>query len=72
MNPLMFAAIGFFGGVVFGLAVAWGWVGLLVAGVGVAVLLAGMLLPTMFRGLFGLGVIGFLLSFIIAGGLTLL
>jgi hypothetical protein len=72
MNPFLFAALGFLGGLVFGLAVAWGWVGLLVAAIGVVVLLAGSLLPTMFRGLFGLAVIGFLLSFIIAGGLTLL
>lgn len=68
----MFGAIGFLGGLVFGLLVAWGVVGLLIAGLGVAVMMLFAFLPTMLRGLFGLAVIGFLVAYIAAGGLTLL
>jgi len=66
------AGIGFMAGVVFGLFVAWGWIGMLFAAVGVAVLLIGSLAPTMFRALFGLAIMGFLVAFLIAGGLTLI
>ena len=66
------AGIGFVAGVVFGLFVAWGWIGLLWAAAGVAVLMIGSLAPTMFRALFGLAVMGFLAAFLIAGGMTLL
>jgi len=68
----MSGAIGFLGGLIFGLMVAWGVVGMLIAGIGVAVMVLFAFLPTMLRGLFGLAIIGFLAAFMAAGGLTLL
>ena len=72
MMPWVLALIGFVGGLGFGLLVAWDMVGLLFAGVGVAVLLAGAFLPSLMRPIFGLAVVGFLVAFVMAGGLTLL
>ena len=72
MMPWMIALIGFIGSLGFGLLVAWGMVGLLVGGIGATILVAGALLPNVFRPIFGLAVIGFMLSFGLAGGLTLL
>lgn len=72
MNPIMFGLIGFLGGLGFGLMVAWGMLSLLFAAIGVAVLLIGALVPSMFRGIFGFGVIGFMVAFVAAGGFSLL
>jgi hypothetical protein len=72
MMPWMLALIGFVGGLGFGLMVAWDMIGLLAAGIGVAVLLAGAFLPNVFRPIFGLAVVGFLVAFVAAGGLSLL
>lgn len=72
MNPMITIAIGLIGGLAFGLLVAWGSVNLLLAGIGVAVILAGAVLPNPFRGLFGLSIIGFMVAFIAAGGISLL
>ena len=64
--------IGFVAGLGFGLMVAWGTVNLLITGVGVAVILGGAILPNPFRGLFGVAIIGFMVAFVAAGGLSLL
>jgi hypothetical protein len=66
------ALFGFVGGLIFGLLVAWGIVGLLVAGIGVVVLVLGSMLPTLFRAAFATAILGFLLSWIVSGGLSLL
>jgi len=72
LNKMLFTLFGLVGGLIFGLLVAWGSVGLLVAGIGAAVLVAGVLLPSNFRPMFGLAVIGYLLAFVAAGGISLL
>ena len=63
---------GFVAGLIFGLLVAWGILGLLVAGIGVAVMVIGSIAPTMFKAFFAVAVLGFLVSFIVSGGLSLL
>lgn len=63
---------GFVAGLIFGLLVAWGILGLLVAGIGVAVMVIGSIAPTMFKAFFVVAVLGFLVSFIVSGGLSLL
>ena len=72
MNPFILALFGFIGGLIFGLLVAWGTLSLAVAMVGAIVLLAGSFLPTMFRAVFFAAILGFLVSFIVSGGLSLL
>lgn len=72
MNPWMMIGIGFVAGMAFGLMVAWGTFNLLIAALGVAIILGGAILPNPFRGLFGVAIIGFMVAFIAAGGLTLL
>lgn len=62
---------GLVGGMIFGLLVAWGTVGLLVAGIGVTVLLIGSFVNTPWRLMFFVATGGFLFSWIIAGGLSL-
>lgn len=71
-SPLMMMLIGFVGGLGFGLLVAWGMVGYLIAGVGVAILLIGSVFPSFLRGVFGFAIMGFLVAFVAAGGLSLL
>jgi hypothetical protein len=66
------ALFGFVGGMIFGLLVGWGMVSLVVAMIGVIVMLAGSFLPTMFRAAFATAILGFLLSWIVSGGLSLL
>ena len=72
MSPFILALFGFVGGVIFGLLVGWGTVSLVVAMVGVIVMLAGSILPTMMRAAFAAAILGFLISWIISGGLSLL
>jgi hypothetical protein len=72
MNPFMMVAVGFVAGLGFGLLVAWGMLGFLVAGVGAALMLAGALFPSSFRVVFTFAVFGFVVAFIAAGGITLL
>ena len=72
MNPLMMVLVGFVGGLGFGLMVAWGMIGLLGAGIGVAVLLVGSIFPSFLRGVFGFAIMGFMVAFIAAGGLSLI
>ena len=72
MSPFILALFGFVGGLIFGLLVAWGIVGLLVAGIGVAIMVIMSIAPTMFRALFSVAILGFLISFIVSGGLSLL
>jgi hypothetical protein len=66
------ALVGFVAGLIFGLLVGWGMVSLLVAMIGVIVMLAGSMLPTMMRPAFGAAILGFLISWIVSGGLSLL
>jgi hypothetical protein len=72
VNPLILALFGFIGGLVFGLLVGWGMVSLVVAMIGVIVMIAGTLLPTMMKPAFGAAILGFLISWIVSGGLSLL
>ena len=72
MNALILGIFGFVGGLIFGLLVGWGTVSLVVAMIGVIVLLAGSLLPTLWRPAFVAAVLGFLVSWIVSGGLSLL
>ena len=72
MNGLILGIFGFVGGLIFGLLVSWGTVSLVVAMIGVMVLLAGSLLPTLWRPMFGAAILGFLISWIVSGGLSLL
>ena len=72
MNGLMFALFGFVFGLIFGLLVAWGTIGLIYAMVGMVILLAGSFFPTPFRAVFATAIFGFLLSWIVSGGLSLL
>lgn len=72
MSPLMMILVGFVAGLGFGLMVAWGMIGLMGAGIGVAVLLVGSIFPSFLRGVFGFAIMGFLVAFIAAGGLSLL
>jgi len=72
MNPMILALFGFVGGLIFGLLVAWGTVSLLVAMIGVVVLLVGSFFQTIFRAAFATAILGFLISWIVSGGLSLL
>jgi hypothetical protein len=72
MSPILMIIIGLLAGLGFGLLVAFGVVGLLIAGIGCAILVIGVIAPTPFRGLFSMVAIGFLASFILAGGLELI
>lgn len=69
MGAIMVFA-GLLGGIVFGLLVAWGAVGLVVAAAGVAVLIFGSFI-SQFKMICGVATLGFLFSFIIAGGLKI-
>ena len=72
MNKMLFPLFGLVGGLIFGLLVAWGSVSLLVAGIGAAVLVVGIIFPSNYRPMFGLAVLGYLLGFVAAGGISLL
>lgn len=72
MNPFVLGLFGFVGGLIFGLLVSWGIVSLLVAGIGMTILIVGSLAPTMFRSLFATAILGFLISWIVSGGMSLL
>jgi len=61
---------GLIAGIVFGLLVAWGTIGIVIAAVGVAVLIFGSFI-SQFKMICGVATLGFLFSFIIAGGLKL-
>jgi hypothetical protein len=66
------AIAGLVGGVIFGLLFVWGTIGIFAAGIGVVILLIMSVVPTLFRSLFLMATFGFLLSFVIGGGLSLL
>jgi hypothetical protein len=72
MNSLLLALFGFIGGLIFGMLLAWGMISLVVGMVGVIILLAGTLLPSLFRPMFLTAILGFLISWIVSGGLSLL
>lgn len=72
MNAFLMAIAGFVFGLMFGLLVAWGTIGLVYAMVGMIILLLGSILATPFRALFATAIFGFLLSWIVSGGLSLL
>ena len=72
MNALILGIFGFVGGLIFGLLVGWGAVSLVVAMIGVVVLLTGSFLPTLWRSAFLAATLGFLVSWIVSGGLSLL
>lgn len=63
---------GFVGGLIFGLLVAWGVIGLLGAGIGIVILVIGSIVPTLWRAMFSLAILGFLISWIVSGGLSVL
>lgn len=70
MNPLgVLGAL--IAGIIFGLLVAWGTVGLVIAMIGVAVLVVGSFIG-MFKVYCGAATLGFLFAFVIAGGLALI
>jgi len=66
------AIAGLVGGLIFGFLSVWGTIGLLATGVGVAIILIMSVIPTLFRSVFIFATFGFLLSFVIGGGLSLL
>ena len=66
-----YAVIAPISGLLFGLATSYGWVGQVAMGVGAAVLLLGVVLPTMFRGVFFLALLGFMVGLIAGGGFAL-
>lgn len=68
----MLALFGFVGGLIFGLLVAWGTISLVYAMVGMIILLVGSFFPSTFRAVFAAAILGFLLSWIVSGGLSLL
>ena len=72
MNNWIMVIAGLVGGMIFGLLFVWGTINIVVTMVGVIVLLIGSVAPTLFRSLFLMATFGFLLSFVIGGGLALL
>ena len=72
MNNWIMAIAGLVGGMIFGLLFVWGTINIVVTMIGVIVLLIGSVAPTLFRSLFMFATFGFLLSFVIGGGLSLL
>ena len=72
MNGMILAIAGLVFGLVFGLLLAWGYISLFIAMIGVAVMLVGSFFPTMFRAVFITAILGFLLAWIVSGGLSLL
>jgi hypothetical protein len=69
---MLMALFGLVFGLIFGLLLAWGVISLVYAMVGMVILLLGALVPSMFRPVFGAAILGFLLSWIVSGGLSLL
>jgi hypothetical protein len=65
-----FGAVAFLGGLIFGLTVSYDLISQTAAGVGVAIMLIGIFLPTMFRGAFFLATVGFMVAFVVGGGLA--
>ncbi len=59
-------------GLIFGLMVAWGTTGLIVAAVGVAVICFGSLIGGSLRLYFGAATLGFLFAWMVAGGLKVI
>ena len=72
MNNWIMVIAGLVGGMIFGLLFVWGTINIVVTMIGVIVLLIGSVAPTLFRSLFIMATFGFLLSFVIGGGLSLL
>jgi len=72
LNNWIMVIAGLVGGMIFGLLFVWGTINIVVTMVGVIVLLIGSVAPTLFRSLFLMATFGFLLSFVIGGGLALL
>jgi len=72
LNNWIMVIAGLVGGMIFGLLFVWGTIGIVTTMVGVIVLLIGSVAPTLFRSLFLMATFGFLLSFVIGGGLALL
>ena len=72
MNNIILGIGGLVAGLILGLLFIWGTIGILIAGVVVVILIIGSVAPTLFRSLFIMATFGFLLSFVIGGGLSLL
>ena len=72
MNALVLGLFGLVAGIMLGLAIAYDAIGALGIIFAMAVLLIGAMVPTPFRPLFGTAVLGFLLSWLLFGGLELL
>ena len=72
MNNWIMVIAGLVAGIIFGLLFVWGTIGVFATGIGVVILIIGSVAPTMFRALFAVAIFGFLLSFVIGGGLALL
>ena len=72
MNGMIMALGGFVAGLVFGLLIAWLVLSPLVVLIGMAVMLAGAFLPTLFRPFFATMIFGFLLSWIVSSGVGVL
>ena len=71
MMPLYWLAA-LISGLLFGLGVSYGVIGQLVMGIGAAVLVLGVVIHTMFRGVFALALLGFMLGLVAGGGLSFL
>ena len=63
---------GLVGGLIFGLAVAYGLIGGLGILIGMGVCLAGSFFPSAYRGIFVMAIFGFLVSWMVYGGLEIL
>lgn len=72
MNPAILALMGLVTGLIFGLAVAWGWISGLYVFAGIGVFLVGAMLPTMARTFFGLAIFGFVVSWLVSSGVEML
>jgi len=72
VNNIILGIGGLVAGLILGLLFIWGTIGILIAGVVVVILIIGSVAPTLFRSLFIMATFGFLLSFVIGGGLSLL
>ena len=72
MNAFLLGIFGLFAGIMFGLMVGYGFIGALGIIIGMLILLVGAFVPTPFRAFFGTAVLGFLLSWMVYGGLELL
>ncbi len=72
MTPALMALFGLVAGLIFGLAVAYSIIGGIGLVIGMAVLLIGAFFPSLFRGFFAVALLGFLVSWLVYGGLGML